>query len=132
VRRAEAPTHGWRSRELFLLVGPVGAVLLAADEIGELAAGDRAEAWAWFVALSAIGMVVGGWSGARSPLGVSPAARRRSTVLATYTALIGVVVAGFLGGLTRAMIMGVAGGLLLAWVIVRVFRVLRHGQARRG
>jgi hypothetical protein len=132
VAPTKASTHGWRPREFLLLVFPVAAVLLAADEIGSRAPGGRAGAWAWFVVMSAIGTIGGGWSGARSSLGELDAATRRlSTMLATYTALIGVVAASFVGGLPRVLVMGVVSGFLLSWVIARAFRALGQGLTRR-
>lgn len=131
MARTQRSTRGWRPWELILLVFPAGAVLLAADEIGNRAPADRAGAWVWFVVLSAIGVVAGGWSGARSPLGeVDPATRRLSTMLATFTALIGVVVFSFVGGLPRVVVLGVASGFLLGWVIVRAYRAVGHRPAR--
>jgi hypothetical protein len=127
VGGAQGSTRGWRPWEFLLLVFPVGAVLLAADEIGDRAPGERASAWAWFLATAAVAVVAGGWSGARSSLGVvDTATRRRSTILATYTALVGVAAGGLVGGgLPPVVAMGVASSFLLGWVIVRAVRVLR-------
>jgi hypothetical protein len=129
MARAQS-TRGWRPLELLLLLFPAGAVLMAADEIGNWAPGERAGAWAWFVAISAVGVVAGAWSGARSPLEVDAATRRLGTMLATFTALIGVVVFSFVGGLPRVVVMGVASGFLLAWVVVRAYRAAGHRPAR--
>ena len=124
---AQGSTGGWRPWEFLLLVFPVGAVLLAADEIGDRAPGERASAWGWFLVTAAVAVVAGGWSGARSSLGVvDTATRRRSTMLATYTALVGVAVFGLVGGLPRVVAMGVASSFLLGWVIARAVRVLRQ------
>jgi hypothetical protein len=123
-----ASTRGWRPREFLLLVFPVAAVLLAAEEVGSRAPGERAGAWAWFVALSGIGMFGGGWSGARSSLGEVDAARRQ---LSTMLALIGVVAASLVGGLPRVVVMGIVSGFLLAWVIARAYRALGQGLTRR-
>jgi hypothetical protein len=131
MARAQASARGWRRLELVLLVFPVGAVLLAADEIGNRAPGERAGAWAWFLVMSAIGIFAGAWSGGRSWLGEVDAATRRSgTMLATFTALIGVVAFSFIGGLPKVVAMGVASGFLLAWVVVRAYRAAGHRPAR--
>jgi hypothetical protein len=123
----QGSTHGWRPWEFLLLVAPVGAVLLAADEIGDRVPRERANAWGWILATAAVGVVAGGWSGARSSLGVvDTATRRLSTMLATYTALVGVAVGSLIGGLPRVVVMGVASSFLLGWVIVRAVRVLRE------
>jgi hypothetical protein len=127
VGGAQGSTRGWRPREFVLLVFSVGAVLIAADEIGDRDPGERASAWGWFLATAAVAVVAGGRSGARSSLGViDTATRRRSTMLATFTALVGVAVGGLIGGLPRVVVMGVASSFLLGWVIVRAVRVLRQ------
>lgn len=101
----------------------LGAVLAAADAIGEWAPGERAGAWVRFAAVAAVGVIVGGLYGARSSLGeVDPATRRLSASLATSAALIGVVVSGWIGVQARALIMGVLGGFFLSWVLVRAWR----------
>jgi hypothetical protein len=132
VAHPQAPTRAWRPRESLLLVFPLGAVLAAADAIGEWAPGERAGAWVRFAAVSAVGVIVGGLYGARSSLGeVDPGTRRLSTSLATSAALIGVVVSAWIGVQARALTMGVLGGFFLAWVTVRAWRVLGHRRVRQ-
>jgi hypothetical protein len=132
VAHPQASTRAWRPRESLLLVVPLGAVLAAADAIGDSAPGERTGAWVRFAAVSAVGVIVGGLYGARSSLGaVDPAKRRRSTSLATSAALIGVVVVGWIGVQARALTMGMLGGFFLAWVTVRAWRALKHRPIRR-
>jgi hypothetical protein len=132
VAHPQASTRPWRPREGLLLVFALGAVLAAADAIGEWAPGERAGAWVRFAAVSAVGVVVGGLYGARSSLGaVDPAKRRLSTSLATSAALIGVVVVGWIGVQARALAMGILGGFFLAWVTVRAWRALGHRPVRQ-
>jgi hypothetical protein len=132
VAQPQATTRAWDPRESLLLVVPLGAVLAAADAIGDWALGERAGAWVRFAAVSAVGAIVGGLYGARSSLGaVDPATRRLSTSLATSAALVGVVVAGWIGVQARALTMGVFGGFFLAWVTVRAWRALEHRRVRR-
>ena len=111
VAHPQAWTRAWRPRESLLLVFPIGAVLAAADAIGEWAPGERAGAWVRFAAVSAVGVIVGGLYGARSSLReVDRATRRLSTSLATSAALLGVVVSAWIGVQARALIMGILGG----------------------
>lgn len=125
MTRAQAPTRGWRSRELFLLVFPVVAVLLAADAIGGRPSAERTSAWLWFAAASGVAAIVGTLYGARSALREGdPAARRLSTGLATTAALIGVVVFRFVGGLPRVVTLGIVSAFILSAVIVRACRAL--------
>jgi hypothetical protein len=132
VVHPQASTRAWRPREGLLLVFALGAVLAAADAIGDWPPGQRAGAWVRFAAVSAVGVVVGGLYGARSSLGaVDPARRRLSTSLATSAALIGVVVVGWIGVQARALAMGILGGFFLAWVTVRAWRALGHRPVRQ-
>jgi hypothetical protein len=132
MARSQASTPGWRPRELSLLVFPVIAVLLAAAAIGDRPPEDRGGAWAWFVAASAVGAIVGALYGARSSLGeVDSAARQLSTTLATTVALIGVVVFSLVGGLPRVVAMGIISAFILAAVVVRAYRARGARAGRR-
>ncbi len=127
VASTQGSTRGWRPWELLILVLPVGAVLLAADEISDRAPGQRASAWGWFLVTAAVGVIAGGRSGARSSLGVvHTATRRLNTILATFTALVGGALGSLVHGLPRLVAMGVASGFLLGWAIVRAVRVFRQ------
>lgn len=127
---SEASTGGWRSRELVLLVFPILAVLLAADEIGDRPAGDRASAWGWFLGVSAVAAVAGARYGAQSSRPVDRAARRRSTRLAITAALLGGAVFQLVGVLPRVVAMGVVSAFLLTTVIVRAYRALAAASGR--
>jgi len=111
---------------------PVGAVLLAVDEIGNRAAEQRGAAWAWFVAVSAAGVIGGARSGARSRLAeVDRATRRKSTTQAMLAALAGVTVFRFVGGLPRLAVLGFASGFILGSVVVRAYRALSNRPSQR-